>query len=147
MKRNEKSSFGYLITICNNQLIKSLNRNFSNSKIDLTREQFIVLRTLWENDTVNQQSIANILSKDKYSITKLIDGLEKRNLVKRVASKCDRRLKIIKLTSKSMNLKPKIESVADSTVKHALEGISKKDLEITVIVLSKIIENIEGNEV
>jgi DNA-binding MarR family transcriptional regulator len=146
MKQYMRETFGYLMSTCNNHLVKLLNRNFSKHNLDLTREQFVVLNTLWGKGIVNQQIIADILNKDKYSITKLIDGLEKRKLVKRVPSATDRRLKNVELTTKAHKIKPKIEEVTNSTIELALEGISTTELETTFNTLSKIIENIQGNE-
>jgi DNA-binding MarR family transcriptional regulator len=47
---------------------------------------------------INQQEIADIVSKDKSSVTYLINSLVKRGLVKRVENKNDRRNKQIFLT-------------------------------------------------
>lgn len=142
MKQIESNSLGYLLSTCNNQLIRLLNRELSNAKLELTREQYIVLSILWEKDLVSQQSLADALGKDKYSITKLIDGLEKRKLVKRISSENDRRVKLIKVTPKALEIRPSIRKVVDATITKAMWNIPGKDMEAAKSVLEKIIINV-----
>ncbi len=142
MKPIKKNNFGYLLSTCNNQLIKLLNRELTGAKLDLTREQFVVLEILWKEDFVSQQTLANELGKDKYSITKLIDGLEKRELVERVASKNDRREKLIKVTSKAYEIRPLVKETVKTTINKALGNIPENEIEITTSVMEKIIINI-----
>jgi DNA-binding MarR family transcriptional regulator len=142
MKQFKNNTLGYLLSTCNNQLIKLLNRELSNANLDLTREQYVVLNILWKKDYVNQQSIADELGKDKYSITKLIDGLEKRGLVKRIASKTDRRLKLIKVTQKSQRIRPLVNEVMQKTMDKAMADIPETNIEVAKNVLEKIICNI-----
>lgn len=146
MKPIEKSLLGHMLNKTNRLLIKSLNRRFTKHNLDLTRDQFVVLNALWHNPTTNQQSIADRLDKDKYSITKLIDGLEKRNLVKRVPSLTDRRLKNIELMPKANTIKSEVEAVTEQTIDLALKDISDQDLETCFKVLSQILENVKVHE-
>ena len=142
MKQAENNSFGYLLSTCNNQLIKLLNREFTNAKLGLTREQYVVLTILWEKDSVSQQFIANTLGKDKYSITKLIDGLEKRKLVKRVPTENDRRVKLIEVTPKALEIRPIVSEIVYTTIQKATMEIPEEDIEFTKTILKKIITNV-----
>ena len=142
MKQAENNSFGYLLSTCNNQLIKLLNREFANAKLELTREQYVVLTILWEKDSVSQQFIANTLGKDKYSITKLIDGLEKRKLVKRVPTENDRRVKLIEVTPKALEIRPIVSEIVYTTIQKATMEIPEEDIEFTKTILKKIITNV-----
>ena len=142
MKQIVNNSLGYLLSTCNNQLIKLLNRQLSYAKLELTREQYVVLNILWKKDLVSQQSLADALGKDKYSITKLIDGLEKRKLVKRIHSKEDRRVKLIKITPKALDICPLVRKVVDTTIQKATSDIPEEDIKLTKLTLEKIIRNI-----
>lgn len=146
MKPFDKSLLGHLLNKSTRMLIKSLNRRFTKHNLDLTRDQFVVLNTLWHHPTTNQQSIADRLDKDKYSITKLIDGLEKRKLVKRVPSLTDRRLKNIELMPKANEIRPEVIAVTEQTIDLALKDIPEKDLEVCFTVLAQIIENVSEHE-
>ena len=142
MEQEENNSIGYLLTTCNNQLIKLLNRELAAAKLELTREQYVVLNNLWRKDSVSQQSIADTLGKDKYSITKLIDGLEKRKLVKRVESPNDKRVKLIKVMPKANEIRPQVIKVVETTIRKATLDIPGQDLELTKATLRKIIMNV-----
>lgn len=83
--------------------MKSRLRQQIQSKIaeydpDLSFELLEIIGLLWRKDGINQQEIAVIVSKDKSSVTYLINSLVKRGLVERVADKSDRRNKQIFLT-------------------------------------------------
>ncbi len=142
MKQIQKHSLGHTISTCNNKMIKNLNRSLSKNSIDLTREQYVVLRMLWDLGSLNQQQLADKLDKDKFSITKLIDGLENRKLVKRVASENDRRIKIIEVTEKAMQIKTSVEDITREALKQSIEGISTEEISTFESVLLKITKNL-----
>ena len=77
---------------------KLLNRRFLKAGFNLSREQYELLRVLWQKDNVNQQFIAKALRKDKYNVTKLLNVLQKRGYVQRKASKEDKRNNFVVLT-------------------------------------------------
>jgi DNA-binding MarR family transcriptional regulator len=64
----------------------------------LSFELLEIIGLLWRRNGINQQEIAEIVSKDKSSVTYLINSLVKRGLVKRVENKNDRRNKQVFLT-------------------------------------------------
>ncbi|MEI9955734.1 MAG: MarR family transcriptional regulator [Ferruginibacter sp.] len=57
-----------------------------------------MLYHLWKEDGLSQQQLCDATFRDKPSITRLVDNLEKVKLVKRNASKEDRRINMIVLT-------------------------------------------------
>ena len=62
---------------------RKLYRSFRKLSIDITPEQWTVLYYLWSRDGVTQQELCNVTFKDKPSMTRLIDKLEKQQLVVR----------------------------------------------------------------
>ena len=83
---------------------RKLYRNFRKMNIDITPEQWTVLYYLWSKDGVTQQELCNTTFKDKPSMTRLIDNLEKQGLVTRSSDARDRRINIIRLTEKGSGL-------------------------------------------
>ena len=77
--------------------------------VDITYEMLQVLRVLWHSGKINQQEIANIVNKNKASLTSLIDNLAKRGLVERAEDATDRRIKIIVLTKLGKSYQPIIQ--------------------------------------
>lgn len=72
---------------------------------DLSFELLEIIGLLWRTDGINQQEIGDKVSKDKSSVTYLINSLVKRDLVKRVEHIEDRRHKLIYLTAKGKRIR------------------------------------------
>ena len=79
-------------------IARRLQKKFNNAGLNLTIEQWSVLYHLWKQEGMSQQELCNATFRDKPSITRLVDNLEKLDLVKRVASENDRRINLIYLT-------------------------------------------------
>ena len=109
--------------------------------MDITPEQWTVLIYLWQKDGVTQQELCNATFKDKPSMTRLIDNMERQNLVVRISSKTDRRINQIHLTRTGRDLESKSRYVAHKTLKEALKGLSAEELRISQEVLKKVFAN------
>jgi len=114
---------------------------FQNQGFDITPEQFLVLDTLWDDGVQSQQEIAIKLSKDKNSVTKLIDALEKKNYVQRVAYKQDRRLNLIHITENGQKIKDKVTEIALEATNSIIRDIPIQDLDTFIKVLTKMSDN------
>ena len=124
-------------------IARRLQKNFKQSGIDITVEQWSVLYHLWKNDGMNQQDLCNATFRDKPSITRLVDNLEKLKLVKRNASKQDRRMNIIALTEEGRELEEKCMDIANTTLNEALEGVTNGQVEIAKEVLQTVYDNLK----
>jgi DNA-binding MarR family transcriptional regulator len=93
-------------------------------------------------DCLNQQELCNRTFRDKPSTTRLIDNLEKQKLVKRIASKEDRRINIICLTDAAKNLQKLTINMANETMNEALAGVSKAEIETVKKVLYQVYDNL-----
>jgi DNA-binding MarR family transcriptional regulator len=121
-----------------------ISEMFKNESINLTPEQFLLIDMLWKEDLVSQQQLANILMKDKNSITKLIDGMEVKGYLKRVSDENDRRLKLIALTPLGKSLEKKVTEVAVNSVNSIITGIEEEELNTFVKVLKVMSQNVEN---
>jgi len=123
-------------------IARRLQKNFKQNGIDITIEQWSVLYHLWKEDGLSQQQLCDATFRDKPSITRLVDNLEKLQLVKRVASKDDRRINMIYLTSSAQELQVQSMELANQTLNEALEGVTHGQVEIAKEVLQKVYENL-----
>jgi DNA-binding MarR family transcriptional regulator len=80
--------------------------------IDISFEVLEVMSILLKQDGTNQQVLADLLFKDKSSMTYLIDNMVKTGLVIRKEDERDRRNKLISLTTKAHELKTKLAPLA-----------------------------------
>jgi DNA-binding MarR family transcriptional regulator len=140
-KRGELYSF--ITGKASTAVARRLQKNFKDAAIEITIEQWSVLYHLWKEDGQSQQQLCEATFRDKPSITRLVDNLEKSKLVKRVASKNDRRSNLIFLTKEAKNLEQKTMDVANRTLNEALEGVTNGQIEIAKEVLQKVYDNLK----
>ena len=120
---------------------RKLSRNFRQNGIEITPEQWTILLALWEKDGITQQELCNATFKDKPSMTRLIDNMEKQHLVVRISDKKDKRTNLIYLTKTGKDMENKSFKTAISTLREALQGITLEELKIGQEVLRKIFTN------
>ena len=124
-------------------IARRLQKNFKEAVINITIEQWSVLYHLWKEDGQSQQQLCSATFRDKPSITRLVDNLEKSKLVKRVPSKNDRRSNLIYLTREAKSLEEKTMVVASRTLNESLEGVSHNQVEIAKEVLQMVYNNLK----
>jgi DNA-binding MarR family transcriptional regulator len=124
-------------------IARRLQKNFKQSGLDITIEQWSVLYHLWKQEGQSQQQLCDATFRDKPSITRLVDNLEKLKLVKRVPSKEDRRINFIYLTKEAIQLQEKSMELANQTLNEALSGVTNGQVEIAKEVLHTVYENLK----
>ncbi|MDP9229903.1 MAG: MarR family transcriptional regulator [Bacteroidota bacterium] len=123
-------------------IARRLQKKFNQAGLNLTIEQWSVLYHLWKEDGKSQQELCNATFRDKSSITRLVDNLEKLNLVKRGASENDRRINIINLTKQAQKLQERAMELAEETLNEALEGVPAEQVNMCKEVLQKVYDNL-----
>ena len=121
---------GVFLNLVHNRFKQYLTSIFHKQGYNISPEQFLVMDALWDNGVLTQQEIANYILKDKNSVVKLIDGLEKRGLVKRVVNKQDRRQNLIELSLDAMIIKNEVTETALDAVNHIIKDIPQNELYI-----------------
>jgi len=139
-KRGELYSF--ITGKASTAIARRLQKNFKESNVEITIEQWSVLYHLWKQDGLSQQQLCDATFRDKPSITRLVDNLEKLALVKRVASKDDRRMNMIYLTNEAQVLQEQTMALANQTLNEALGGVTIEEIEIAKMVLQKVYDNL-----
>lgn len=138
---NLDDSLGYLVSRTARAMSLQINQHFLQAGFNVTGEQWAVLVQILDDDGLNQQEIACKVGKDKASITRLVDGLEKRNLVVRISDKNDRRNKLIYLTKEGKNVKIQLTKIAEDLLDDMQQNIDKTDLDNCKQVLQQVFKN------
>jgi DNA-binding MarR family transcriptional regulator len=143
---NNQFKRGELYSVINGMastaVARRLQKNFRLAGLEITIEQWSVLYHLWKQDGMSQQELCNRTFRDKPSITRLLDNLEKQKLVKRMPSKDDRRINLVCLTESSKLLQDKTIELANQTMDEALIGVGKNEIEIVKQVFQKVYDNL-----
>lgn len=122
-------------------LARRLLKNFKQAGLLITIEQWAILQVLWHKDGLTQQELAHQSFRDKPSITRLIDNLEKLNLVIRIPDKFDKRINLIFLTHKGKMLQGRTKVPAEKTIDEAFVNVSAEQ----IIICSQVLNTIFGN--
>lgn len=120
---------------------RRLQKNFRQAGLEITIEQWSILYHLWKQDCLSQQELCTRTFRDKPSITRLIDNLEKQKLVKRMPSKTDRRINLVCLTPAAIELQDMTILIANQTMDEALVGISKEEINVVKNVFQRVYDN------
>ena len=134
------------VNLLNSKIKKCFIDRLQKNGINVTPEQYLVLDILWEKQSLSQQNIADIIQKDKNSVTKIIDSLEKKNLVNRVVDSKDRRINKIELTQDGLDLEKITTEVAINYMNDVVKGIDSQDLDAFVDVMRKLNNNLDNND-
>ncbi|HWR34224.1 MAG TPA: MarR family transcriptional regulator, partial [Chitinophagaceae bacterium] len=140
-KRGELYSF--ITGKASTAIARRLQKKFNTSGLNITIEQWSVLYHLWKQEGISQQELCNATFRDKPSITRLVDNLEKLNLVKRVASENDRRINLIYLTKQAQKLQDESMILAEETLNEALETVPPEKVDVCKEVLQIVYDNLK----
>lgn len=140
-KRGELYSF--ITGKASTAIARRLQKKFNAAGLNLTIEQWSVLYHLWKQDGISQQELCNATFRDKPSITRLVDNLEKLQLVKRVASESDRRMNMVFLTKQAQKLQEQAMFLAEETLNEALTGVPPERIDICKEVLQIVYDNLK----
>ncbi|HZI52378.1 MAG TPA: MarR family transcriptional regulator [Chitinophagaceae bacterium] len=124
-------------------IARRLQKKFNSAGLNITIEQWSVLYHLWKQDGRSQQELCDATFRDKPSITRLVDNLEKLNLVKRVPSENDRRINLIYLTKNAQKLEEETMQIADETLNEALRTVPPDRIDVCKEVLQIVYDNLK----
>ena len=134
---------GMLMSQVDRLCTKKFGKNAQKFGIDISQDQWMVLGPIWKNKGISQKDIAEYCGKDKTSVTKIIDTLEKKNLLVRVPDQLDQRIKRVVLSNKGKEMMENSMVVMEQTRNEVRMGISDKEIDLFKIVLSKIYNNLK----
>lgn len=110
---------GYLITDVARLYRTAIDRKMD--RFDLTRSQWWLISFLIYFDGITQQQLADLMDVGKAGVTKLLDRLEQKGMVKRVSDSSDARQKRVFLSDHvkplAVEVDREITTVADTSLK------------------------------
>lgn len=109
--------------------------------IGISRVKWMALYFIEKTANITQKDLATCMGTSEPSIVRLLDRLEKDELVERVQVKENRRTHYLKLTKKGKKINEKGIVIAEKFKDETIHGIPQKDLDTFQKVLDKMIEN------
>lgn len=118
-------------------------QKFTAKNFEITPEQLTVLAALIDHDGMYQRQIGAITLKDRPNITRIINILEKMELVTRKPDVNKRKIVKIFITDKGREVFEKVIPTALDLWQRTVHGVPEDELKITLKVLQKFKENLE----
>jgi DNA-binding MarR family transcriptional regulator len=132
------SSLGFM-TITTNRLLKVyLRKQFREAGISLTAEQWGVLAHIWNRGGISQDELAHCLCVDKSSLSRVLNGMERKGLVARRRDSGDARGKKLHTTPKADEWKARCRLVARATLDSLRADVKPEELDICLKVLAQV---------
>jgi DNA-binding MarR family transcriptional regulator len=122
--------------------MKMLDNYFEDSlyaaDIPLSKLQFVTLKIISRNNGSPQNKLAHLCGKDKTTLTRHINTLERKQLVVRSVSSQDRRVKLIEITPKGTELLQQAQPVIGKIIQHIETNLSEAERATFKDLLQKI---------
>jgi len=115
---------------------------FANVKsLGLTTGQPKVLDYLQDHDGSSQKEIAKGCHIEPATLTSLLAGMEKKELITRSMKEGDRRMLYVSMTKKGWKLQAQINAEFSRLEQMAMQNMSEEDKAMLIQLLSQIYEN------
>lgn len=112
--------------------------------VSLTFEMLQVVNSLWQEEGVSQQTLAERISKNKASLTALINNLEKKGYIYRKPCESDRRNKHVFLTEEGRMLKGTVLPAIDDVYGFVEREIGIENIKIYQNLLMRLYGIVES---
>jgi len=109
--------------------------------LDITAAQYVILMQLALQEADSASELCKGISYDPGAMTRMLDRLERRGLVRRVAHPNDRRTSNLELTPEGKAVYPKLRAAAMKVVNRFLEGFSEQEARQLEGFLQRMLEN------
>ena len=111
-------------------------------EFDISPEQWSLVFRVVETNGLTQKELSDSTYKDQANITRSIDRLERKGLLKRVSNQMDRRIINIYPTEKAINLVEKIIPISSRFNNYLTENFTDEEKNQLIKLLNKVYENL-----
>ena len=109
-------------------------------QLGIDYSQYKILRVLYNHQEVKQRYICSVLGQTEASISRQIDILKSKNYITKTIDLKNKRVRLIKITSKGLNITNASTKVIEKYYKSLLEGFNDKNKQ----ELLKLLEELHG---
>lgn len=135
---NPKTAIGALISRVKMKLLDAMEKELA--PYDISAAQYVILVNL-ANGVDSASSLCKGVSYDPGAMTRMLDRLERKGLVKRVRSPDDRRVVRLALTDEGKSVYPKLVASAAKITNRHLEGFTKTEAQQLETLLQRILDH------
>lgn len=120
---------------------ESFNRIFTKNQFGLSYDQWLVLEQVRLKQGVSQTSIAKATIKEPAYISRIIDKLQRHELVIKVNDESNKRANKIYLTHKGYDLTEKVLKVYNQFIDKHFKGVVDREMYLVCEILERVNSN------
>ncbi len=136
----DRDTLGFILCHADLKMKNNLLRKIKS--FEITTEQWMILNRLFEEPGINQKELSERTLKDQGALTRTLDRMEKKGLVKRQVNPTDRRSFLISLTEDGHALRNRIVPMALECIEEAVKGFTAAEIAALVTLLKRLILNL-----
>jgi DNA-binding MarR family transcriptional regulator len=143
MNEEAYNAYSFLLDRTARRVKQYAQQKFNELNFNITIDQWLVLKQVYENDKIKQNELADLLFKDNPTLTRIIDLLSDKGLILRKMHPDDRRSFNVELTKEG---KKKVEQMMPRIKEirlQAWKGLTEKDFNHFKKTLNTIYQNLE----
>jgi len=125
---------------------KELQKRFAAHGENVTPEEWTLLMQLWKRDDQSPGELADSTIRDRTTMTRLLDGMLRKELICREPSAKDRRKIRVWLSPLGKQMEDRLVPIGRGLIVDALAGIPEADVETAIRTLRKMQDNLLGSE-
>ena len=123
---------------------RAMQRTLKRNNAGITFEMLQVLSSLWHEQGITQQVLAERTAKDKACLTNLMNNLEKKGYVRREEDPTDRRSKLVFLTNEGEEFRNQIRPILDQVYVNAEQTIGLEGIKVMMTELNSVYNVLEN---
>jgi MarR family transcriptional regulator, transcriptional regulator for hemolysin len=129
-------SIGFLLSTTSRKVSLLLSQRLK--EFDISPEQWSVLYHIADCDAMIQKEIAARSGKDRPTVTRILDALEAKGLIRKEAGAADRRSFQVTATEKGKELAARAFPVEDGMNEELIAELGHQDYELLVRLLNRV---------
>ena len=111
------------------------------ASLEVTAAQFSILKIVLKGNAQSACELCKFMDYDRGAMSRMIDRLESKNLIRRVPMAHTRRTMALEVTAAGKAAFPKMEACLDRVVGRLLKGVTKTQVREAEKVLKRMLEN------
>lgn len=138
-----KDVFLFKLETTAKQFKRYKNRVFKEKDIDITSDQWILLKSIFESEGINQTELAKRCKKEAAAVTRTLDILGKKQWIVRKADPKSRRVYLLYTTASGKKRVEQLLPIALFIREQARKGLTNTELETLNALLDKLYDNMK----
>jgi DNA-binding MarR family transcriptional regulator len=140
-----RKGIGHLLHRVRTEMLVAVDHEFADDEqlaaMEVTSAQFIIIATLSMGVAKSASELCKGMSYDAGAMTRMIDRLEEKDLLRRSRDPGDRRLVNLELTEKGSAALPRMRDISMRVLNRFLQGFTKAEARQLESFLTRMLEN------